>query len=287
MENLNPALTAAPAAADRALYVKMPNELFVFRCDVCGVPTTLKEQGLAFRGHDESEHSSNQGNFLQLLKFLANHNEDVKSVALKNASENLKLTSPDIQKDIVNVAAIETISVIISDIGDEIFSIMIDESRDISTKEQMAIVFRYVDMDADVIERFIDVGHVTSTTALSLKMAIDELFCRHGLSITRLCGQGYDGASNMQAMLLMWSMLLGLHVNVVKILHEKQATMVIEALNNGEIESGWGLNQNTTLKRASDTRWGSHYDTLISLISMFSSVIDVLEIIIDDGSYVE
>ncbi|XP_059639301.1 uncharacterized protein LOC132281628 [Cornus florida] len=63
--------------------------------------------------------------------------------------------------------------------------------------------------------------------------------------------------------------------------------MVIEALNNGEIESGRGLNQNTTLKRASDIRWGSHYDTLISLISMFSSVIDVLKIITDDGSYVE
>ncbi|XP_059658681.1 uncharacterized protein LOC132305013 [Cornus florida] len=273
----------------------------------------LLEQGLAFRGHDESEHSSNQGNFFQLLKFLANHNEDVKS-------------------DIVNVVAIETINVISSDIGDELFSIMIDESRDISTKEQMAVVFRYMDMDGNVIEHFIVVEHVTSTTALSLKMAIDELFCKHELSITRLRGQGYDGASNMQGefnglktlilkenkcafyvhcfahqLQLALVKVAKSHVDVTTffsyvanvvnvvgasckrrdILHEKQATMVIEALNNGEIESGRGLNQNTILKRASDTRWGSHYDTLISLISMFSSVIDVLEIIIDDGSYVE
>ena len=29
-------------------------------------------------------------------------------------------------------------------------------------------------------------------------MTIDELFCKHGLSISRIRGQGYDGASNMQ-----------------------------------------------------------------------------------------
>ena len=33
---------------------------------------------------------------------------------------------------------------------------------------------------------------------LSLKTAIDGLFSRHGLSMSKLCGQGYDGASNMQ-----------------------------------------------------------------------------------------
>jgi len=51
----------------------------------------LLRQGLAFRGNDESKDSSNQGNFLELLKFLADHNEDVKAVVLKNALKNLKL----------------------------------------------------------------------------------------------------------------------------------------------------------------------------------------------------
>ncbi|KAK1375820.1 zinc finger MYM-type protein 1-like [Heracleum sosnowskyi] len=74
----------------------------------------LLRQGLPFRGHDESADSSNQ--------------------------ENGKLISPDIQKDIVNAAAIETINVIIKDIGDSLFSVLVDESRDISMKEQMAVV---------------------------------------------------------------------------------------------------------------------------------------------------
>ena len=63
----------------------------------------LLRQELAFRGDDESENSSNQGNFLELLQFLSDHNDDIKAVTLKNAPENLKLTSPDIQKDIVSV----------------------------------------------------------------------------------------------------------------------------------------------------------------------------------------
>ena len=49
-----------------------------------------------------------------------------------------------------------------------------------------------------VIERFIGIEHVACTTAISLKAAIDGLFSRHGLSMSRLRGQGYDGASNMQ-----------------------------------------------------------------------------------------
>lgn len=109
---------------------------------------------MAFRGHDESDDSNNKGNFLELLLWYSNRNEEVKKVVLKNAPANLKLTSPDIQKDIVNAAAIETLNKIIGDIGTSLFSILIDESCDISGKEQMAIVLRYV-CKGHVIERLL------------------------------------------------------------------------------------------------------------------------------------
>ncbi|XP_024042883.1 uncharacterized protein LOC18048465 [Citrus clementina] len=44
------------------------------------------------------------------------------------------------------------------------------------------------------------------------------------------------------------------------------------------------MNQEITLKRSGDTRWSSHYGTLISIITIFSSIIDVLEIIANDAS---
>ncbi|XP_070660515.1 uncharacterized protein [Malus domestica] len=288
----------------------------------------LLRQGLAFRGNDESEHSSNHGNFLELLQFLADHNEDVKAVTLKNAPENHKLTSPDIQKDIVNACATETIKTIIKDIGTSLFSILIDESRDVSTKEQMAIVLRYVDKNGHVVERFIGIEHVTSTAARSLKETIDEVFSRHKLSMSRLRGQGYDGASNMQgefnglkALIMKDSgcayyihcfahqlqlalvavakkniqieslfSIVTILVNVVgasskrcDLLRENQSIAVIKALNSGEFTSGKGKNQETTLKRAGETRWGSHFGTLVSIMTMFSSILDVLEVIADDG----
>ena len=62
----------------------------------------------------------------------------------------------------------------------------------------MVVALRYVNKKGQVIEHFIGVEHVSNTVALSLKASIEALFCRHGLSISRLRGQGYDGASNMQ-----------------------------------------------------------------------------------------
>ncbi|GMP45667.1 hypothetical protein CsSME_00014115 [Camellia sinensis var. sinensis] len=94
----------------------------------------LLRRGLAFHGHDESDDSSDKGNFLELLQFLVDHNESINKVVLGNTPKNNKLTHHDIQKDIVNAAACETINAIIKDLDNEFFSILVDESRDISVK---------------------------------------------------------------------------------------------------------------------------------------------------------
>ncbi|KAH9695103.1 TTF-type domain-containing protein [Citrus sinensis] len=290
----------------------------------------LLKQGLAFRGHDESRDSGNRGNFLKLLCFLTDHKEDINVVTFDNAPRNLQMTSNEIQKDIVSCGAVETTNIIIKEMGDVLFSIVIDESRDISTKEQMVVVLHYVDKSGYVVERFIVIEHVTSTTSISLKEVLDKLFSIHGLSMSRLRGQRYDGASNMQGefnglktlilkdnkcayfihcfahqfQLALISMakkhedvnslfnLVAMLVNVVgasakhhAILQEKHAQVVIKALDDGELSSGQGLNQEITLKRSVDTRWGSHYGTLLSIITMFPSIVDVLEIMSNEGNF--
>ncbi|CAN0873359.1 hypothetical protein LINGRAHAP2_LOCUS10354 [Linum grandiflorum] len=55
------------------------------------------------------------------------------------------MTSHDIQKDIVHALAAETTKLIIKDLGNDVFSILVDEARDVSVKEQMAMVVCYVD----------------------------------------------------------------------------------------------------------------------------------------------
>jgi hypothetical protein len=64
----------------------------------------LLHQGLAFRGHNESEDSANRGNFIELVKLLAEQNEKIKRVVLRNAPEN-QMVSLEIQKDIANCFA--------------------------------------------------------------------------------------------------------------------------------------------------------------------------------------
>ena len=49
-----------------------------------------------------------------------------------------------------------------------------------------------------IIERFLGIVHVASTTTLSLKYVVECLLCKHNLSLSKLRGQGYDGANNMQ-----------------------------------------------------------------------------------------
>ncbi|XP_021724324.1 zinc finger MYM-type protein 1-like [Chenopodium quinoa] len=159
----------------------------------------LLGQGLAFRGHDESGESYNRGNFLELLKWLGEKVEEVRQHTLENAPKNCQMISPSIQKDIINCCAKETTRCIIEEVGDDYFAILADESSDVSQKEQLALVLRFVNRDSGkVMERFLGIVHVGDTTALTLKDAIMSLLVEHSLSPSMIRGQGYDGASNMK-----------------------------------------------------------------------------------------
>ena len=61
-------------------------------------------QGLAFCGDKEFDGSKNSGNFLELMKFLAGHSDEIKSVTFKNAPENSQTMKPIVQKEITNAA---------------------------------------------------------------------------------------------------------------------------------------------------------------------------------------
>ncbi|XP_026430770.1 uncharacterized protein LOC113327863 [Papaver somniferum] len=68
------------------------------------------------------------------------------------------------------------------------------------------------------------------------------------------------------------------------VLREKELARLVELVEKGERLSGSGLNQETFLKRPSDTCWGTHYNTLLSLILMFPSILDMLEIVSREGA---
>uniref|UniRef100_A0A7N0V9K9 TTF-type domain-containing protein n=1 Tax=Kalanchoe fedtschenkoi TaxID=63787 RepID=A0A7N0V9K9_KALFE len=281
----------------------------------------LLRQGLAFRGHDESESSENKGNFRELLAWLAENNDEVEKVVFKNAPGNNQMTSGGIQKELINSCAKETLKLIIEEVKDDFFGILADESSDASGKEQLALCLRYVDQKGRLNERFLGIVHVEDTTAVSLKSAIQSLLMEHSLSMSKIRGQGYDGASNMRGeihglkTLIMidtpsayyihcfahqlqltlvavakdnfdcaWLFeqlgyllsVIGVSCKRKEMIRVIQAQKVAEALDLGEIESGKGLNQELSLVRPGDTRWGSHYRTILNVISLYPTIMEVL-----------
>ncbi|CAM8913048.1 unnamed protein product [Rhodiola kirilowii] len=139
--------------------------------------------GLAFRGSDESHESSYKGPFLELLNTLKECNQEIANV-LDSAPGNNLMISPKIQKDLAAACASEITYRIVCDIGDDVFCVLVDESRDCSGKEQMAIVLRYIDSEGLVKERFLGIVHVKETTAKSLKEALEQLLSVNGLSMS-------------------------------------------------------------------------------------------------------
>ncbi|XP_048430767.1 uncharacterized protein LOC103965585 [Pyrus x bretschneideri] len=129
----------------------------------------------------------------------------------------------------------------------------------------MAVVLCYVNKKGEAIEKFLAVQHVSSTTSSSLEEAIERLFATTNLSMSKLRGQGYDGASNMKAL-----------VFVAKE-NEDVANFFINASSLVNLIGSSCLNQESSLMRPCDTRWNSHYGTIVSIIVMFKAMVEVVE----------
>lgn len=64
---------------------------------------------------------------------------------MENSPQNARYTSPSIQKQILHVFPRKVQNEIREKIGDAEFCLIVDETRDESKREQMALVLRFVD----------------------------------------------------------------------------------------------------------------------------------------------
>ncbi|KAK1621256.1 hypothetical protein QYE76_026773 [Lolium multiflorum] len=277
----------------------------------------LALQACSFRGNKEGPTSNNQGNFLEMVKVLSSYNAEVAAL-VGNAPGNAKYNSPEIQKEILNIIATDVQASIREEIGEAKFCLLVDEARDESKREQMALVLRFVDTRGFIRERLSD------TTAATLKEELCAVLDYHKLDVQNIRGQGYDGASNMRgewnglqqkfkqecpyayyvhcfAHQLQLSLVaaskevtevhnffehLAVVVNTVasscKRNDELRAHQVAEILNLvelDELETGSGANQIGALQRPSDTRWSSHFSSVCSLLRLYKPTFLVLKAI--------
>jgi hypothetical protein len=62
----------------------------------------------------------------------------------------------------------------------------------------------------------------------------------------------------------------------------KHRSTILKKLESGEIFLGKGKHQSTNLVRPGDTRWGSHFTTLLRIASMWDSVVKMLSMVYED-----
>ncbi|XP_020272228.1 uncharacterized protein LOC109847410 [Asparagus officinalis] len=166
------------------------------------------------------------------------HNEKVNSVILSNAPVNYQMVASSIQKDIVYVAKLvkETCNAIITEVGDDFVGILMDESANVSCKEQMAATFHYVDERGFLMERSIGIVHNHFDT--------NDFFDVLG-HLLNVVGGSCKRRDKIR---------------------EKKAEQIAKSLQIEEFESGRGLKQEMALKKPTDTHGGSHYRTLLNLM---------------------
>lgn len=101
----------------------------------------LGKQELAFRGHDESTLSINQGNFREMFNLLIKQNTEFLS-HYEKISNVFTGQSKTIKNEIIHCVYEYIINVIKSEINDiHFFAVILDDTTDIVEKSQCAITF--------------------------------------------------------------------------------------------------------------------------------------------------
>ena len=151
----------------------------------------LSRQGLPFRGSGDGSDS----NFLQLLKLRGEDDPRILNWIKKKSD---KYTSPQIQNEIIKLFAFQVLREIATAMHTApFFTIMVDETTDVSNREQVVICIRWVSKIFDVHEDFIGLYKVDQIDAGTLVYVIKDTLLRLNLSLTRIRGQCYDGAASM------------------------------------------------------------------------------------------
>ena len=156
------------------------------------------QQGLALRGHGDNmdDPNKNPGNFRVLVNLVSKH-DDVVRKRLVDGPRNATFLGHAIQNELIDVMAGKVIEKIQEELSQAVYYTLIaDETKDISKKEQLSIVLRYVHCGI-VHERFVEYVHATELDAASLTDSILRIVSQMQLSIDRCVSQCYDGASVM------------------------------------------------------------------------------------------
>ena len=282
---------------------------------VSDVLLTCCKMEIALRGHCETAESLNRGNFFEILLLLSRYDSTVQD-RLQKGPRNALYTSHDIQNTIIHIMS----QIVHQKISNDVhragyYSILVDETKDISKKEQMSIAIQYVDPDSsNIVEHFLTFVIAPNLTAEHFSQYIVDTLSLYNINLSSMVSQGYDGASVMSGCisgvqkrirdLVPQACYIHCHahcLNLVLVDCAKSITQVSEFFSllqslyifmssskahtsfiNSQLELH-PKQQTRELQKLCETRWACKFNSLDAVCRTFDSIILTLESISDDG----
>lgn len=166
---------------------------------------TMAELNLPFRGSSDAIYENNNGVFLKFVECFGLYDPVIKEHLRRITSKktNVHYLSKDIQNELIELLAQKTKNKIIEMAKNaEFFSVIMDTTPDISHKEQLTLIIRFVNTNSNsahlVEEHFIGFLEIDDTSGYGLASKFLAELKNLGLDIKNCRGQGYDNGANMR-----------------------------------------------------------------------------------------
>jgi len=277
---------------------------------------------LSFRGHREGWNEEIRGNFKDLVVLLAKYSpvlaSHITEIQIKGRKVN-NFLSWQRQNQLIKAISTNILNVIKKELIEaKFFSISLDTTFDVSRKEQVSLIFRYVNKNTCIVhERLVAVKETICTTGPHL-FGMFETICQE-MSINWkefLIGQSFDGAASMRGeykglqscikeqnpcATYIWCCAHRLSLVIVDAV--SSCTEARDLFGNMETlyefiscskkrvglysdyqKKYYPKKQLRRLKRVETTRWSSHASALQTVFETFDALIDTLFDLKDDKS---
>ncbi|XP_060844010.1 zinc finger MYM-type protein 1-like [Rhopalosiphum padi] len=274
-------------------------------------------QNLALRGHRDSGkieindskviNDKSEGNFREIIRYRAQGDIEMKTYL--ESSGKMKYTSHRSQNDMIDACNNILLNKVVSRVNAaKCFSILADETADISGVEQVSLCVRYINSNTlKLTEEFLQFVPTNDMTGKGIANLILENLQKFGINTQYLRGQGYDGAAAMAGKFNgVQAHINEIHPNALYVhcsahslnlavskscsvpairdclgtisqirdffIYPKRKSVLIQKIENSSETSS-----KKTLKRSCETRWIERYHAVHDFLELFEYVEEALE----------
>ncbi|CAF4564992.1 unnamed protein product [Rotaria sp. Silwood2] len=157
----------------------------------------LAKQNLALRGDDDDglpdEDNRSQGNFRSLIQFRIEAGDTALEKHLNRCAKNAMYLSPMIQNELITIAACMVRNELLRELieGDKFFSIIADETTDVTGLSQLSLTIRFLSKtnSVEIKEVFVGFKPLSDLTAPGISCLILEFLRSIGLNMEKIRGR--------------------------------------------------------------------------------------------------